>query len=231
VSKSLVVGCSFLENLKYNNSKIKVIGIPAAGNRLISAVVSYELATNEYDKVYVLWSGISRLDVPIGIDLHNTFNSNYSYYYKLNDTVWYSSGGIQASGSTGSCPSDIKKIFYTQYLASTKKILTEWSLSSVLATQSLLEFKNIFYKMGFIYNIHNPAFAKIDWLSNVLGTVDQTATAYQLIDWSKIQIYNNPHDWATVHNMLLNDNFHPKLEGMIQWLLENFNLDVAKLVD
>lgn len=231
MSKTLLVGCSFLENFTKDNSKIKIIGVPGAGNQMISAIVAHELAKNNYSEVYVLWTGISRIDVPVGIELHNTFNTGYAYHYKLDDVVWYASGGIDASGSRPPCPSDIQKIFHTWYVASNKKILTEWSLSSVLATQALLEFKKIPYKMSFIYNIHNPAFDGIDWLSNVLGTVDKTASAYQLLDWNKLQVENNLHDWATKTNMLLNDNFHPRMEATTEWLLQNFNLNLAKLVD
>jgi hypothetical protein len=231
MSKVLLVGCSFLENFKTDNSKIKIIGVPGAGNQMLSAIVAHELATHHYESVYVLWTGISRLDTSVGLDLHRTFNSEYSYVYQLDDLVWYASGGISASGSRSPCPTDIQKLFHTYYVGSTKKILSEWSLSAVLSTQMLLESKQIPYKMGFIYNLHNPAYDGIDWLSNVLGTVDNNCNSYRLLNWEKIQIENNLLDWATKHNLLLGDNFHPKMEGVTQWLLENFNLNLSKLLD
>lgn len=229
MSRVLVVGCSFFSQMECDNSNIRIIGISAAGNRLISEIVIHELATNSYDEVYVVWSGINRLETPISIDLHTTFeNYNYPFFYKLNDIVWYMSGGINASGSAPPCPSEIQKLFHTQYIGATPQYLTNLTLSSIISVQSLLTAKQIPYRMSFIYDVNNQIYDD-SWLSNVLGAIDWSDPLHKLIDWHKIQTDNTPYEWCKSRNLLNNDNFHPSVNGMTEWLLENFELNIARL--
>jgi hypothetical protein len=230
MSRVLVVGCSFFSSLECDNPNIKIIGKPGAGNRLISEIVIHELANNSYDKVYVAWTGINRLETPISIGLHTTVaNSGYPFFYRLNDVVWYSSGGIDASGARPPCPSEIQKLFRTQYLDVTAKYLTNLTLSSIISAQSLLTAKQIPYRMSFIYDVNNQIYDN-SWLSNVLGAIDWSDPLHKLIDWYKIQTDNTPCEWCKSRNLLTEDNFHPSVDGMTEWLLENFELDIARLL-
>jgi hypothetical protein len=228
MSRVLVVGCSFFGAVECNNSSIKIIGKPGAGNQLISEIVINELATNSYNEVYVVWSGINRLDTPIGLDLHKTFvNSDYMFLHRLNDTVWYSSGGISASGSGNDCPSEIRKLFRTQYIGANSQYLTNLTLSSIISVQSLLTANHIPYRMAFIYDVNNQIY-DVSWLSNVLGVIDWSDPLHKLINWNKIQTDNTPYEWCKNRNLLMEDNFHPTVEGITRWLLENFELDIVR---
>jgi hypothetical protein len=211
--------------LRCNHPTIKIIGRPAAGNRLISEIVINELATNSYDEVYVIWSGINRLDTPIGVDLHNiVVNSDYPFFHRLNDIVWYSSGGINDENN---CPSEIRKLFRTQYIGASSRYLTSLTLSSIISVQSLLTANHIPYRMAFIYDVDNQIY-DVNWLHNVLGVIDWSDPLNNLIDWSKIQTDNTPYEWCKTRNLLSNDNFHPTVEGITRWLLENFELDIVR---
>jgi hypothetical protein len=230
MARVLVVGCSFFSTLECDNPNIRIIGIPGAGNRLIAEIVIHELANNSYDKVYVVWSGINRLDIPIGIDLHTTIsNDDYLFLHRLNHTVWYMSGGIDAAGSSPACPSEIQKLFRTQYIGATPQYLTNLTLSSIISAQSLLTAKQIPYRMSFIYDVNNQIYDN-SWLSNVLGAIDWSEPLHKLIDWYKIQTDNTPYEWCKSRNLLTEDNFHPSVDGMTEWLLENFELDIARLL-
>jgi hypothetical protein len=229
MSRVLVVGCSFLAELECDTSGVKIIGKPGAGNRVLAEIVTHELAIATYTQVYIVWSGINRIDIPIGIELYKTFDKdNYPYHCKLDDVVWYFSGGIGGSGPE--CPIEIKKSFHTHYVGSTPRYLTNLTLSSIISIQSLLCAKNISYRMAFIYNPDNQTY-DVTQLSNVLGTIDWSSPMHTLVDWSKIQTNNTPYEWCQHRHLLKEDNFHPSRKGITSWLSENFQLDIDKLVD
>lgn len=230
--RHLVVGCSFLCDLYSDNEHIKVIHMPGAGNQLIAATVLHEIAQEKYKSVYVTWSGINRVDIPIGLDLHRTFNTSYEYHRQLGSTVWYSSGGIGASGNSAECPGEIRKIFHSMYVGATQDYLTDLTLSSIVLVQGVLAQQHIPYKMSFIYDAKNFSFdQELGWLVPVLGRLSTHTDLYALVDWSKIQTTNTPFEWCQTHGLLKEDRFHPTQAGISQWFLENFELDIAKLVD
>ena len=225
--KILVVGCSFLAKLKVDNTKIKVIGIPGAGNTLLAEVVLSELSTKKYDRVFVIWTGINRIDLPIGRALADTFNQQYPYKVFIGNTVWYASGGINMSGQDYECPKIPSSMFDSFYKSSDQRYLTDQGLGGVLKVQSYLQANQIEHQMAFIYDIHNDEY-DINWLCNVLGKVDTQSHVYQLIDWDNIQITNTPYEWAQQCRQL-SDRFHPTDSAMIEWIREYFQLDIANL--
>lgn len=230
MTKRLFVGCSFLCDIFESDQKTKLIGMPGAGNQAIAAVVLDEISKQNYDQVYVFWSGVNRIDIPIGLELHETFNSSYRFCRQLNDTVWYFSGGVDMSGSKNGCPRDIRKVFKSFYLGATPRYLTDLTLSGIVAVQSALETKTIDYRMSFIYDITADT-QEIIWLNQVLGVLDQTSNLRKLVNWDRIQIKNTPFEWCQERNLLENDQFHPTKHGMRQWILENFDLDISKSID
>jgi hypothetical protein len=203
--------------------ELKVIGRAGAGNTLISEIVLEELANNHYDQVNVLWSGINRIDVPIGLTLHQVIKG-YEYCYQLQDVVWYSSGGYGASGFGHECPREIKKIFKTMYSGASPKHLTNLTCSSMIKVQTLLKSKNIPYHMSFIYDIHQSI--EGTWLECVLGKFDPTASLYPLVDWNTIQTLDTPYEWCKSQDLLSSDGFHPSDDGIKQWYKKHVNLDI-----
>lgn len=228
--KVLLVGCSFLSCLQIENSNIKIIGKAGAGNQVIAQLVYHEVAKAHYDQVCVLWSGINRIDVPIGMDLHRVLGHKYHFCTDIDDTVWYFSGGIDMSGNSDQCPPEVRKIFTTMYKGATSKYLTDLSLASILACQNFLQSIKIDYKMSFIYDIYKQT-QEISWLDQVLGPLDPESRLKNLVDWNSVQITNTPFEWCQQRNLISEDKFHPTPDGMKQWLLENFDLDLSKLID
>jgi hypothetical protein len=228
--RALFVGCSFLCDLYCDNQNIKVIHMPGVGNQLIAATVLHELAHDHYDQVYVTWTGINRMDIPVGLDLHKTLGQSYEYCRQLGQTVWYSSGGIRASGSSDLCPGEIRKIFHSLYVGAGPRYFTDLTLSSIITVQSLLTSKNIPSRMSFIYDTTTTCH-ELAWLTPVLGVMDTQSDLYNLVDWSQVQTKNTPYEWCKSRNLIKDDGFHPTREGMCQWVWENFNLDIASLLD
>jgi hypothetical protein len=236
---SLIVGCSFVENLNYrpeksltpiNPNHFAVRGKSGSGNQAIAARVAWEISNHPYKQVIVLWSGINRLDFPIGKPLHDTFPKTsegrpvYGYHTDLGDVVWYHSGGFALSGCSDQCPKQIRDFFQNQYKSCTPRYLTDMTMLSVWQTQRLLESKGIPYKMGFIYDIHHPYVEH--YLEPGLGMVDTTSSYYDQIDWSVFQP-STPYEWARDRNQLLADNFHPTFNGMWAWFKEEMAIDIC----
>jgi len=226
---TLVVGCSFVENLIYESAdpKLKINpnhftirGKSGSGNQAIAARVAWEIANHPYKQVIVLWSGINRLDFPIGKSLHDTFPKTsegfpvYPYHTDLDDVIWYHSGGFLLSGCDNQCPVQIRDFFQNQYRSSTPRYLSDMTLLSVWQTQRLLQAHGIPNKMSFIYDIHHGYTGS--FIEPGCGRVDVTSPYYGKIDWDLFQ-KNTPFEWARERDLLWPDNFHPTFEGMWAW--------------
>ena len=208
---TLIVGCSYVEMLSpfptnnpnhnknhpehklfdaIDHDNFLIVGRAGSGNTGIAARVIYECSKQKFDQVVVLWSGINRIDIPVPARLQQTFPRRdqhtwvYDYITELDDVVWYHSGGWGASGVSQDCPQVIREFFRNQYLGATSKYLTDLSLQSVVNTQTFLKANNIEYKMGWMYNIHEPTSDNI--MFSGAGHVDTNSRYYSLVDWSKI---------------------------------------------
>jgi len=95
--KILVAGCSFASELSaiidihYPGHDVANVAYPAAGNRFIADSVLVETIKQQFDVVYVSWSGFSRYDVPVTSD--NLFLDWMPKGY-INSVPYIFTGGI-----------------------------------------------------------------------------------------------------------------------------------------
>ena len=238
-SDTLIVGCSFVENLIYepapplnpiNSNHFTICGKSGSGNQAIAARVAWEISNHKYNRVIILWSGINRLDFPVGRELHNTFPKishnewHYPYFTEMGDMIWYHSGGFLLSGCDDQCPAPVQNFFQNQYRGSTPRYLSDMTMMSVLNTQCLLENLNIQYDMSFIYDIHHGYTES--WIEPGCGKVVSDSPLYAKINWGKFS-KQPPFEWARTRDMLWADNFHPSFEGMQAWFLEEMAIDIC----
>lgn len=238
--KTLIVGCSFCRKLNYQfpdqwqiDPNITVKATSGTGNAAIAARVAYECAREKYDRVIVVWSGISRLDTVITRELHDTYpgawqgDPAYSFCTPLEGSVWYHSGGQAGSWTWDkNCPNDIREIFKTQYLGADSRYLTDISLLNILYTQGFLKNLGIEYQMSFIYNPF------LDYSNTPhehhFGTIDQRSAYHSLVDWSKINTDNTAFEWANLDKQRLeSDQLHPTRDAMRKWFDLTFDIDLA----
>ena len=239
-SQILIVGCSYVENLdcvdpvnpncRLDRSKIVLKGTSGAGNQSIAARVIYECSMANYDHVYVLWSGINRLDFPIGRDLHQVQPTNkhgnprYQYWSDLGEMIWYHSGGYRLSGTSDDCPKWLREFYDHQYKSATPRYLTDLTLLSVIQTQAFLKSKNISCSMSFIYDVHkNYTETHIE---PGCGKLDSESPLNTLIDWNMFGSSIAPFEFAVTTNQLEPDCFHPRFEAMQQWFAQQFGLEL-----
>lgn len=232
--KTLIVGCSFCNNLiwdRYTNKidwnvhpDIHVAAAPGAGNEFMAARLMYECSLKKYDQVFVLWSGINRIDVSISKKLKQVIGGcNFSV--ELGPTVWYHSGGIAGSWADDKYiyPDIVKKLIKNQYLESGSSYLSDRTFRSIITAQSFLSKQNISYKMAFTYDIHKKYFYE----ESFFGQADVTSPMYKLIDWDQIQTENSLYEWAISDPTRMSDEIHPSRNAMREWILDNFKLDIA----
>lgn len=232
--KTLIVGCSFCNNLirdRYTNKidwnvhpDIHVAAAPGAGNEFIAARLLHECSLKKYDQVFVLWSGINRIDVSISKKLKQVIGG-CKFSAELGPTVWYHSGGIAGSWTSDEWvyPDLVKELIKNQYLESNSSYLSDRTFRSIITAQSFLSKQNISYKMAFAYDIHKKYFYE----ESFFGQADIKSPMYKLIDWDQIQTENSLYEWAISDPTRMSDEIHPSKNAMREWILDNFKLDIA----
>ena len=101
----LFAGCSYTDNpyfpkiafgpAVYRPNHCKILARGGAGNAFIAQSILDNL-TPEVDKVFVLWSGLSRIDIPVPKQMEYQFDT-YEHRSSTNDAVWLHSGGFGGS--------------------------------------------------------------------------------------------------------------------------------------
>ena len=240
MSKTLIVGCSYIENLDSKHCvgpeqvspRFVLRGSSGAGNQSIAARVAYECSYNNYDRVIVLWSGIFRLDFPVGQPLHKTApvrlrgKHKYEYFTEMGHTVWYHSGGWGLSGCSENSPEFFRNFCTAQYRGATPQYLSEMSLLSIMQTQCFLNQHNIPYDMSFIYDVNQnytePA------VEPGCGKLYQESAYFNLVDWKKFTPAVAPYEFAkTIDDGFEPDGFHPKFNTMNKWFKTYLNEDLT----
>ena len=226
MSKTLIAGCSYVHKLKFveqvNLDQYSIHGSAGAGNQAIAARVIYELSQQQFDQVIVLWSGINRLDMPVPLPLHRTFD--YNFVDVVGNIAWYHSGGIGCSGQSPEAPLTVKQYFDVLYVGADQDYFSELTLRSILSVQTLLTAQNIPYKMCFIYDIHNSHPSRHE-VSH--GMLSKTSPVYSQIDWSAFGA-EPPWEWAMARNLLDHTQYYPTKDAFFDWFQEQMHVDLIQ---
>lgn len=231
----LIAGCSFVgllngrHGLSSTNKdyKFDIYGMSAAGNQAIAAQVLHKLAQQKYDKVVVLWSGINRIDVPLGSTVHNSmiYLGAHPCYSKIGDHYWYHSGGFGCGGTYPPTPKFIIEYFHAQYREPKQDYLTDISLQNVLLVNSFLKTQNIPFYSSFIYDITADYKNDVDKsfghsLDYTLGQANSNSKFLSMLS-DTLVLKNTPYECAKDSNQLGSDEFHPTQDFMINWVNSN----------
>lgn len=239
----LVSGCSFTQWPEYvggpntcwprylgelePNWKIKNIAEPGAGNQYISDSVMRHIIENPlitYDKVLVMWTGISRLDYLTGLEdpaWNDLFNS-YGFYRRV-DSCPDKLGYIFSGGQMGTWFNNpvAEKMFREMYKVSSPLSLATINIMEMIKLQNFLENQGIDYQFMSYVNYwgdgenlsRNGDFgvAKFPEVQKLLRTVN----------WDK-WVFTNPnkdgiYEMAVSNNNLQDDRFHPAESTQRAW--------------
>jgi len=225
--KTLIVGCSYVHQLKFyqdiNTEQFDLFGSPGAGNQAIAARALHQINTVDYDEVLVLWSGVNRLDMPVSHDLHQVLE--YKFFDIVENIVWYHSGGNANGGQSSHAPKMVKKYFDTLYSAATNAYLSQLTLVNILTVQQCLQLKNIPYKMSFIYDITDQS---IHCQEGSHGFLTPMCSLFNTVDWSAFAKVP-PWNWAKDSGKLQPANdYYPTEAAFLQWFKEQLDVDLLQ---
>jgi hypothetical protein len=223
----LLSGCSYTDNEDfpsiafgrrvYNKSLCKILARGGAGNHYIARSILDNI-TPDVDKVFILWSGLSRLDLEFPIEMKHDVSSYYegSPLHVTGDTIWFHTGGYDGTWHNHSRTKYSKYVhefIKNQYLPLNWNYLVRKNLRSIIGCLNTLEQKNIEYRFGFIYDIFQDY---SDSQQSLGGPVDRNEPLLDLINWNKF-LPTTPYEFCTSNNLLSSDGFHPSNEGFKQW--------------
>lgn len=103
MTKVLVSGCSFTEGYDwpqylYENSSVTNLGRSGSSNRFICHSVASAVTKNDYDEIFILFTGFSKLDVIVPSTSHTKkIAQEWKYYGEVDDMLYIFDGGNRAT--------------------------------------------------------------------------------------------------------------------------------------
>jgi hypothetical protein len=199
-----------------------------AGNEYIahSVVETCLNPVNKVEYVFVLWSGITRIDVSFGDSVVDIVNFDSQHNTRINNQNWIHAGSMLGTYRNAKKDNVIHHYVKTQHLEQDMLFYTNRTLYNIITTQSFLENKGIPYDFAFMYNPHIEY--NIDEDPNILveGSFDKSSKLYSTIDWDEF-IPTSPYNWCKEQELITADNFHPTIRGIREWFesLDSANLN------
>jgi hypothetical protein len=222
----LLAGCSYVDNShfpraafgdKVYGDQCKIIARGGTGNAFIAQRILDNL-TPDVDKVFVLWSGFSRIDIPLPKAMQHQVEP-YEHTCTTDDTVWFHSGGF--GGSWHSRPRYPYAQWLYDYLSVQYKPM-DWdylatrNLTAISGCLNTLERLGIKYKFGFIYDIFQDYSYNNTSLS---GPVSRDHALLKFIPWEHC-LSSSPFEFCRDQNLLdptESTPFHPSPTGYQEW--------------
>jgi hypothetical protein len=190
---------------------------PGAGNKYISDSVIHQCTVNKYDAVLVMWSGLTRLDIPVPTSLR--LFDDYDFKRPVGPFNYIMSGGVV--GSWQHHPDAIRLFEDTYKFLSTTELV--WlSLLEIIKLQGFLKNLGIkYYFMSYINYWNQPQ----SWLSRncdpPLGDFIKLKDIVNQIDFSQWIFLNDNRDGiyeiAQQSNLFEEDNWHPNSVADRHW--------------
>lgn len=239
----LVSGCSFTQWPEYvggpntcwprylaelePNWRIKNIAEPGAGNQYISDSVMRHIIENpliKYDRVLVMWTGVSRLDYLTGLEdpsWNELFNS-YGFYRRV-DSCPDKLGYIFSGGQMGTWFNNpvAEKMFREMYKVSSPLSLATINIMEMIKLQNFLENQGIDYKFMSYVNYWGDGENLSRNGDFGVGKFPEVQKLLRAVDWSKWIFTddnrNGIYEMAVRDSNLQDDRFHPAESTQRAW--------------
>jgi hypothetical protein len=219
----LLAGCSFVNSpdchltlfgstaSSYNDCRIVARG--GAGNRYIAHSIIESITKLDVKKIFVLWSGMSRIDIPLPKSLDKDF-IGYSHRNLEEDCLWVHTGGWGGLWTTEkNYPDWAKNYLKGMYHSQDWDFMCNQNLIQILSCLNTIETLGISYRWGFIYDIHQPYFDQ----ASLGPAVDKNNSLINLLP-KHTQITTTPYEFCRDAGFLdPKDDFHPTQQGWQEW--------------
>jgi len=225
---TLILGCSYTNpdqsiwhNIVFDDYTI--IARPGVDNEWIARSGMHALENQNFDEVFVMFTGLDRVSVPMSADQ----KSDYYFDFPVADRTEYESSLrlIQSGGMFGSwshsseLDKSIHNVFKQYYFSVTtaKKYRAQQSLYHCIMFINYLIAKNIKYKYTFIYD---PLNKNNDCAG--LGYCDDNVYWNALPKTHFVDFF--PFDFAVKNNLFGEDGRHLSYVGQKAWASQFKNL-------
>jgi putative lipoic acid-binding regulatory protein len=223
--KVLVAGCSFAENLtpiikkRIPNAEITNLSQSAAGNKYISDSVVTATSQEQFDLVYVSWSGLSRYDVCINLE-NKTLFTDWSAKAFLSNQYYIFTGGVGGWDHRKHSFADM--LFKNYHALADHEQLYYNSILEILKTQGYLKSLKIPAYHTCMINqfvadpntmMQHTCEYGTQRFPNLQKLVDQIDFSNWILE-NQLGIFEN----CARLNLLSEDNFHPAEQGYIYWI-------------
>ena len=223
----LLAGCSYTDNLYfpriasgekvYNHTCCKILARGGAGNKFIAQSILDNI-TPDVDKVFVLWTGFSRIDVPLPKQMNHQVEV-YEHTSPTSDAIWFHSGGFGGSWHSHSKYPYARWLYdyvSAQYKPMDWDYLATQNLTVISGCLNTLDKLGIKYKFGFIYDIFQDY---SDDNTSLSGPVSRDHSLLRLIPWEHC-LSSSPFEFCKDQNLLdptESTPFHPTSDGYQEW--------------
>lgn len=222
--KILVAGCSFCLNLnpllEYKIPGCNTINLShaAAGNKFIADSVIAATIREQFDLVYVSWSGLSRYDVVVN-DL--TYFHDWMAKGSLYGTDYVFTGGIGSWDHHKHTYADM--IFEGIHKFMDHEQLHYISLLEIIKIQNYL--KNIgvaHYFSGMINQFNANPINEVEYRAGEVSAhrFPNNQKLIQNLDFTNWILDNGQGEFESCYakNLISDDRFHPTMEGYEYWM-------------
>ena len=222
--KILVVGCSYCLELspilqnKFPNCQITNLSYAAAGNKFIADSVVAATTVENFDLIYVSWSGLSRFDVVVNdIEYFDDWMAKGS----ICETNYVFTGGLGSWDHHKHTYADI--VFTGIHKFLDQEQLHYLSLLEMLKIQNYLNKLNVPHYYSIIINQFNekliePALNRTSEISARNFVNNQKYI--QHLDFTKWILDDGQGEFEACYskNLICDDGFHPTVEGYDYWM-------------
>lgn len=222
--KILVAGCSFATQLTpiiqnyIPHATIVNVAASAAGNKFIADSVISQTLEQDFDVIYVSWSGLSRYDVTVS-DI--SYFDDWGSKSNIKNTNYVFSGGIWNWDVPKHQFANLLFVGYHKLVE--RKELHYNSILEMIKLKSYLETKNTpFYFTTMINQFVNPLME-----SALQRNCEESATQFsehltmiEALEIDKWILKDGNGIFETMYDLGLigTDGFHPNTEGYSKWV-------------
>jgi hypothetical protein len=218
----LLAGCSFVNSTEchltlfpeaHDYNKCRIVSRSGAGNKYIAHSILWHIGHLDIKKIFVLWSGLSRLDLAYSNKLNEEF-SNYSHANVEEDCLWFHSGGWGGTWTEHqkNYPKSTHEYLKTLYYPQDWDMINNSNLLSIIGCLNTIENLKIPYRWGFIYDI----FQDYTNTGSLGAPVDRNNPLLKMLP-THTQITTTPFEFCSQNNLLSSDGFHPTALGWSEW--------------
>lgn len=221
----LVSGCSYTDqeswpHVLFDSDNVLNLGISGAGNQYIGSSIVYNIDPNKLpEKVFILWSGLNRYDIPFPTKTIKLTAGSYANLGEVGKNTYIFSVGNPKRYPTAKDDhfqgliKEQTMLFNSLYFnQDNNDHIKELSLQAISQTLAVLDKYSIDYRFSFIYDVFSKKFDS----NPTLGSMPNNSVYIDQINWNKF-INHPPFEWGIKQDCLDTDGWHLTSAGLDRW--------------